>query len=89
MTTVTHATPLVKLNNGLDMPILGFGVYQMNDLAECERSVHDALQAGYRLVDTAAVVRERGGRWQRHPAERRAAARNLRHHQALGLRCRL
>jgi len=36
------------------MPILGFGVFQMSDLAECERSVLDALSVGYRLIDTAA-----------------------------------
>ncbi|HZJ43799.1 MAG TPA: aldo/keto reductase [Pyrinomonadaceae bacterium] len=36
------------------MPILGFGVFQIDDLAECERSVHDALDVGYRLIDTAA-----------------------------------
>jgi diketogulonate reductase-like aldo/keto reductase len=34
----------VVLNNGVEMPILGFGVYQINDLEECERSVYDALQ---------------------------------------------
>jgi diketogulonate reductase-like aldo/keto reductase len=45
----------VVLNNGVEMPILGFGVYQMNDLEECERSVYDALQAGYRSIDTAAA----------------------------------
>ncbi len=44
----------VKLNNGVEMPILGFGVFQMNDAAECEQSVIDAIQAGYRLIDTAA-----------------------------------
>ncbi len=43
----------VKLNNGIEMPILGFGVFQVNDLAECERSVVDAIDAGYRLIDTA------------------------------------
>src|SRR3954452_4705583 len=53
MTTAT-ATPLVKLSNGLEMPILGFGVFQMTDLEECERSVHDAIQAGYRLIETEA-----------------------------------
>lgn len=37
------------------MPILGFGVYQIPDAAECERSVLDALQAGYRHIDTAAA----------------------------------
>lgn len=44
----------VKLNNGVEMPILGFGVFQVADLAECERSVSDAIQTGYRLIDTAA-----------------------------------
>ena len=45
----------VVLNNGLEMPILGFGVYQIPDPEECERSVSEALDAGYRLIDTAAV----------------------------------
>jgi 2,5-diketo-D-gluconate reductase A len=44
----------VVLNNGIEMPILGFGVFQIADAEECERSVFDALQAGYRLIDTAA-----------------------------------
>ena len=44
----------VKLNNGIEMPILGFGVFQVTDLAECERSVSDAIATGYRLIDTAA-----------------------------------
>ncbi len=44
----------VKLNNGVEMPILGFGVFQVPDLAECERSVRDAINTGYRLIDTAA-----------------------------------
>ncbi len=43
----------VKLNNGIDMPILGFGVYQIPDNSECERVVLDALETGYRLIDTA------------------------------------
>lgn len=43
----------VKLNNGVEMPILGFGVFQVKDLDECERSVVDAIEAGYRLIDTA------------------------------------
>jgi 2,5-diketo-D-gluconate reductase A len=45
----------VILNNGVEMPILGFGVFQVNDLRECERSVSDALDSGYRLIDTAAA----------------------------------
>jgi diketogulonate reductase-like aldo/keto reductase len=44
----------VKLNNGVEMPILGFGVFQVTDQAECERSVMDAIETGYRLIDTAA-----------------------------------
>jgi 2,5-diketo-D-gluconate reductase A len=45
----------VMLNNGVEMPILGFGVYQITDVNECEQSVYDAIIAGYRLIDTAAV----------------------------------
>src|SRR3954471_4079461 len=44
----------VVLNNGVQMPVLGFGVFQIEDPAECERSVRDALDVGYRLIDTAA-----------------------------------
>lgn len=44
----------IILNNGIEMPILGFGVFQVTDLAECERSVLDAINTGYRLIDTAA-----------------------------------
>jgi 2,5-diketo-D-gluconate reductase A len=45
----------VKLNNGVEMPILGFGVFQVTDQEECERSVLDAIQTGYRLIDTASI----------------------------------
>ena len=44
----------VKLNNGVEIPILGFGVFQIVDPAECERSVIDAIEVGYRHIDTAA-----------------------------------
>lgn len=43
----------VKLSNGIDMPILGFGVYQVDDLEECERVVSEAIEVGYRSIDTA------------------------------------
>ena len=67
------------LNNGVEMPVLGFGVYQV-DGAICERCVSDALAAGYRSIDTAAaymneraVGRAAGGygtdRRARHEAE--------------------
>ena len=51
---MTSTTPTVTLNNGVEMPILGFGVFQVPDPAECERSVRDAIDVGYRLLDTAA-----------------------------------
>ncbi len=44
----------VKLNNGIEMPILGFGVFQIPNAKECETSVMDAIETGYRLIDTAA-----------------------------------
>lgn len=44
----------VTLNNGLQMPIAGFGVFQIPDAKECARSVVDAIEVGYRLIDTAA-----------------------------------
>jgi 2,5-diketo-D-gluconate reductase A len=44
----------VTLNNGIQMPILGFGVFQIPDPKECERTVIDAIESGYRLIDTAA-----------------------------------
>jgi 2,5-diketo-D-gluconate reductase A len=48
------AIPSVTLNNGVNMPLLGFGVFQVNDLDVCERAVYDAINTGYRLIDTAA-----------------------------------
>jgi 2,5-diketo-D-gluconate reductase A len=47
------SVPTVTLNNGVEMPLLGFGVFQI-DLEECERSVYEAIKTGYRLIDTAA-----------------------------------
>lgn len=44
----------VTLNNKRQMPMLGFGVFQIPDPEECRRSVVDAIEAGYRLIDTAA-----------------------------------
>jgi len=44
----------VILNNGLPMPIVGFGVFQIADAKECQRCVVDAIESGYRLIDTAA-----------------------------------
>jgi len=43
----------ITLNNGVEMPILGYGVYQIENLKECERCVLDAIEIGYRSIDTA------------------------------------
>jgi diketogulonate reductase-like aldo/keto reductase len=45
----------VRLNNGVEMPILGFGVFQITNAEECEQSVLTALETGYRSIDTAAI----------------------------------
>ena len=47
--------PSVTLNNGVEMPLLGFGVFQITDVEECEKSVYHAIRTGYRLIDTAAA----------------------------------
>ena len=49
------AIPSVRLNNGVAMPLLGFGVFQVTDTEECERSVAEAIRTGYPLIDTAAA----------------------------------
>ncbi len=43
----------IKLSNGVEMPALGFGTYQITDLAQCERCVTEAIDTGYRMIDTA------------------------------------
>ena len=45
----------IKLNNGVEMPLEGFGVFQVPDPAQCEQAVLDAIASGYRLIDTAAA----------------------------------
>lgn len=45
----------VKLNNGIKMPLIGYGVFRMKDLNECEEAVINAIKCGYRLIDTAAA----------------------------------
>ena len=79
---MTNEIPHIILNNGVEMPILGFGVYQI-PAEETERAVTDALVAGYRSLDTAASYQNEeavgpSDRRQRHPAQRTVC-----HHQAL------
>jgi diketogulonate reductase-like aldo/keto reductase len=46
-------TPTITLNDGNELPIIGFGTFQVSDPAECARCVYDAIRTGYRLIDTA------------------------------------
>lgn len=50
----------VTLNNGVEMPQMGYGVYQISP-AECERCVSDALKVGYRMIDTAQAYHNEEG----------------------------
>ena len=50
----------VRLNNGVEMPQMGYGVYQVSP-AECERCVADALSVGYRMIDTAQAYHNEEG----------------------------
>lgn len=45
----------ITLNNGIEMPVFGFGVFQVEDPTLCEQCVSEAIATGYRLIDTAAV----------------------------------
>lgn len=53
----------ILLNNGVKIPLLGFGTYLLRDGSECEQSVLHALNIGYRLIDTAAAYHMRH-RWE-------------------------
>lgn len=50
----------VKLNNGVEMPQMGYGVFQVSP-DECERCVSDALEVGYRMIDTAQAYQNEEG----------------------------
>ena len=50
----------VILNNGVEMPLEGFGVFQIPDAVQCEQVVYDAIKTGYRLLDTAAAYGNEG-----------------------------
>lgn len=52
---MSNNVPTVKLNNGVEMPTLVFGVFQVPDLSQAEQAVTDALETGYRLIDTAVA----------------------------------
>ena len=74
----------VTLNNGIKMPILGYGVFQIADETECERCVVDAVQAGYPSDRHCCVLQERGGDRAWPQALRRPPRPAFRHQQAVG-----
>ena len=47
--------PTITLNNGVAIPSLGFGVWQMENLTQCEEAVINAIKLGYRMIDTASI----------------------------------
>ena len=69
----------VKLNNGIEMPILGYGVYQVTP-EECERCVSDAISVGYRSIDTAQAY---------HNEEGVGNAITVHHYKSMDFKCRL
>ncbi len=77
----------MKLNNGVEMPHLGYGVFQVAP-DEAERCVVDALSVGYRMIDTGAGIPERGGRGSRHTQKRRTERRRLRGRQDMDVQLR-
>lgn len=58
---ITAKTPTIKLNNGIQLPQIGFGVYKIEDGIEVEQAVGTAFKAGYRSVDTATIYRNEEG----------------------------
>ena len=56
----TQVMQNIQLNNGVQMPLLGYGVYQVNP-EECERCVSDAISVGYRMIDTAQIYKNEEG----------------------------
>lgn len=57
----TTTVPIITLNNGVEIPQVGLGVYQTEEGAEVERAVQAALEAGYRMIDTAAIYGNEAG----------------------------
>lgn len=50
-----HLKNTVVLNNGVEMPSIGYGVFHITDMEECEEAVYEAIKVGYRLIDTASA----------------------------------
>ena len=74
------------LRNGIEIPLEGFGVFQVPDATLCEQAVSEALAAGYRLIDTASVYRNEEAVWSRRPQERNLPQGIVHHHQSMDSR---
>lgn len=57
---IYNGQPVITLNNGVDIPALGFGVWQMENPGECEKAVIKAIEVGYRMIDTASIYLNEG-----------------------------
>lgn len=79
----------VKLNNGVEVPILGFGTYQITDAAEAEHAVKDAIKAGYRHIDTAQSYMNEEAVGRGIAASWRRSQRTIHHDKNMGGKCEL
>lgn len=73
----------IKLNNGVEIPVLGFGVFQITDPSECERSVVEAIQTGYSHIDTAASYQNEEAVGRGIKKKRRCQGKSIYHHKTL------
>lgn len=79
----------VKLNNGVEVPILGFGTYQITDAAEAEQAVKDAIKTGYRHIDTAQSYMNEEAVGPRNCGIRRRSQRTIHYDKNMGGKCKL
>ena len=74
----------ITLNNGVKMPLEGFGVFQIPDAAICEQAVTEAIAAGYRLIDTAAAYYNEEAVGAAIAKKQCSPRKIVHHHQTLG-----
>lgn len=79
--------PSATLSNGVTMPRLVFGTYQIKDPKICQKAVEDALEAGYRAIDTAQSYGNEAAVGRRSEGLRTSSERTLYYHETLGGRC--
>lgn len=82
MKTITSAGDMQQLSDGLPMPGIGYGTYLASDDTTGARSILEALEAGYRLIDTASVYGMKK-RWTRRQGTLHPPGGNIHHQQSL------